>query len=570
MYPPSYWQKQLGKWFGSKYLLKEFLGCGAYGAVFRADEMLAERVMQSVAIKIVIADMDNLDNQLAELQLSVRLRHPHLINGITCEQGEIFGDLCLGLVMELADDTLEGYYAKQSQGLSVETVTTITQHLAAGLSALHEDGITHRDLKPANVLLVKDLWKLGDFGIARSLQDKTSTYTNASQQIGTVAYMPPEAYSGKISPAWDVWALGVMVHQLASGQHPFPTQIAPELMRMVLMEDPQIDPKLSSPLREIVAGCLIKEPKERWSGEQVLGALRPQPVVQVPQPLPPIFPLPQPVTPVIQPVTNNTLFASLVARFGPLPVTPVIHPSPRALTTIRENLGGWVSLELIQLPAGQFMMGASDNDNEAHDHEKPQHLVTVKAFAIGKYPITQAQYKAVMGNNPSRFQGLFKGNSRHPVESVSWDNAKDFCEKLSRKTGKKYRLPSEAEWEYASRAGMTTRHYFGNYANQLGDYAWFWDNSGRETHPVGEKKPNPWGLYDMHGNVWEWCEDTWHDNYRGAPNNGRAWINRGGGYRVLRGGCWIDYSRYCRLSSRGRLGSDIKYYRYGFRVAFSL
>lgn len=517
MYPPNYWKKQEGQWFGSKYLLKEFLGCGAYGAVFRADEMLAERVMQSVAIKIVIADMDNLDNQLAELQLSVRLRHPHLISGITCEQGEIFGDLCLGLVMELADDTLEGHYAKQSQGLSVETVTTITQHLAAGLKALHEDGITHRDLKPANVLLVKDLWKLGDFGIARSLQDRTSTYTSPSQQIGTVAYMPPEAYSGKISPAWDVWALGVMIHQLLTAQHPFPTQFAPELMRMVLMEEPQIDPKLPVSLREIVTGCLAKDPQRRWNAERILEELRPS-------------------------------------------------SQPKPFTTIIEDLGGGVILELIQLPEGDFVMGSPDSDPGAYSAEKPQHTVMVKTFAIGKYPITQAQYEAVMGKNLSRF----KGSSNLPVESVSWDDAQAFCQRLSQDTGKNYRLPSEAEWEYACRAGTTTRYYFGDNANQLGDYARFKDNSGGRTNLVGKKKQNPWGLYDMHGNIYEWCEDIWHDNYQNAPENNEPWIQGNDTRRVLRGGCWFNGSRDCRSAYRGRVHHGYRYYYYGFRIALSL
>jgi serine/threonine protein kinase len=275
MYPPRYWQKFVDQWFGSKYLLKEFLGCGAFGAVFRADEMLADRVMQSVAIKIVIADMDRLDEQLAELKLAVRLRHPNLINGITCEQGDLGGDLCLGLVMELADHSLESYVQTHPQGLSVETVKTIATHLVQGLAAIHKEGIVHRDLKPANVLLVGDLWKLADFGIARSLQGKTSTQTNASQQIGSMAYMPPEAYSGKISPAWDLWSLGVMIHQLATGRHPFPTQLAPELMQMVLAEEPQIDATLASPLTEIVAGCLLKDLKRRWSVKRVLAELNP-------------------------------------------------------------------------------------------------------------------------------------------------------------------------------------------------------------------------------------------------------------------------------------------------------
>ncbi len=267
MYPASYWQKIIKKdqekdqetWFGSKYLLKEFIGCGAYGAVFRADEMLAKRVMQTVAIKIVIVDLEHLDQQIEELQLAVRLRHPHLINGITCEQGELNGDLCIGLVMELADDSLESYLKVSKPPLAVEFVSTLVQHLAKGLADIHGQGIIHRDLKPANILRVGEKWKLADFGIARSLKDGTSTYT--SKQFGTSTYMPPESYYGKISPAWDLWSLGVIIHNLLSNQHPFPTQIEAELVRMVLNEEPTLSANLGSPFREIVTGCLVKEPK---------------------------------------------------------------------------------------------------------------------------------------------------------------------------------------------------------------------------------------------------------------------------------------------------------------------
>jgi len=190
---------------------------------------------------------------------------------------------------------------------------------------------------------------------------------------------------------------------------------------------------------------------------------------------------------------------------------------------------------MVSLPAGQFLMGSPDSDPDARDNEKPQHQVQVNSFAIGKYPVTQAQYEAVMGTNPS----YFKNNPQNPVEKVSWNDAQAFCQKLSQITGKTYRLPTEAEWEYACRAGTTTRFYFGDDANQLGDYAWYDGNSQKTTHPVGQKRPNAWGLHDMIGNVWEWCEDDWHSTHENAPRDGSAWIKNGNDNRSpLRGGSW--------------------------------
>ncbi|WP_223212405.1 formylglycine-generating enzyme family protein, partial [Microcystis aeruginosa] len=160
----------------------------------------------------------------------------------------------------------------------------------------------------------------------------------------------------------------------------------------------------------------------------------------------------------------------------------------------------------------------------------------------------------------------FSNNPQNPVEKVSWDDAQAFCQKLSQITGKTYCLPTEAEWEYACCAGTTTRFYFGDNANQLGDYAWYGGNSQQTTHPVGQKRPNGWGLYDMSGNVWEWCEDNWHDNYIGAPRDGSAWLIRDNDYQILRGGSWYFNPDYCRSAFRyfnNRRGS---FNSFGFRV----
>ena len=262
----------------------------------------------------------------------------------------------------------------------------------------------------------------------------------------------------------------------------------------------------------------------------------------------------------IQRINNH-----VIERVGNF-TTSVVGDSPIPQTSFTENLPNRVTLEMVNLPAGEFIMGSPDSDSDARDSEKPPHPVKVNSFAIGKYPVTQAQYQAVMGTNPSRF----KNNPQNPVENVSWDDAQAFCKKLSRITGKTYGLPTEAEWEYACRAGTTTRYYFGDDANQLGDYAWYNGNSQDKTHPVGQKKPNAWGLHDMSGNVWEWCEDDWHDNYIGAPKDGSAWtINNDNRShpKCLRGGSWLFSPYSCRSANRYGYYPGIDDDSVGFRVA---
>ena len=170
-----------------------------------------------------------------------------------------------------------------------------------------------------------------------------------------------------------------------------------------------------------------------------------------------------------------------------------------------------VSMKFMRIPAGKFMMGSPDGEKDRQPNEGPQHEVAIsKPFYMGIYHVTQEQYEAVMGKNPSNFKG-----QQNPVETVSWDEAVEFCKKASEKAGKKVRLPTEAEWEYACRAGSKTRFCFGDDDDKLGDFAWYAANSGNTTHPVGQKKPNAWGLYDLHGNVWQWCADRYDAKYYG-------------------------------------------------------
>lgn len=229
-----------------------------------------------------------------------------------------------------------------------------------------------------------------------------------------------------------------------------------------------------------------------------------------------------------------------------------------------EDLGNDVKLEMVLIEGGAFKMGSPDTEIDRSKRESPQHSVTVPQFFMGRYPITQSQWRAVaqservnqdLDPDPSRF----KGND-HPVEQVSWEDAVEFCDRISQQTTRTYRLPTEAEWEYACRAGTTTPFHFGEtISDELTNYKASkkygkgveGEYRGKTSSVYQFNAPNDFGLHDMHGNVWEWCSDYWHSNYTGAPTNGQAWIEDGDSrFRVARGGSWADTPAYCRSASR--------------------
>ncbi len=261
---------------------------------------------------------------------------------------------------------------------------------------------------------------------------------------------------------------------------------------------------------------------------------------------------------------------------------------PARAEYFRETLGNNIFLDMVSIPGGSFQMGAAKDEEGANSDEYPQHSVTIAPFYMGKFAITQEQWSAIatlpkinhdLNPDPSNF----KGDNR-PVEQISWFEAVEFCDRLTQKTRNSYRLASEAEWEYACRAGTTTPFHFGetiltdlaNYrgtdweisgTTHLGNYGDGPKGSYREqTTDVGSFSPNAFGLYDMHGNVWEWCSDRWHDTYQGAPINGSAWETGDSESRLLRGGSWYDFPWLCRSAFRLGIGPDVQDLSIGFRV----
>jgi len=239
-------------------------------------------------------------------------------------------------------------------------------------------------------------------------------------------------------------------------------------------------------------------------------------------------------------------------------------------------LPGDVPLEMIWIPGGTYLMGRYPGEQDSSTQEDPQHSVTVPGFWMAKYELTKRQWQAVMGTTPWSGQDFVLNDPDSPAVFVSWDDAKTFITALTSYTGKTFRLPSESEWEYACRAGTTTRFYWGDDPSYtaIGDYAW-WNlntyNVGEGyAHVVGQKPPNAFGLYDMSGNVWEWCEDDWHDAYTGAPVDGSPWVDSPrGSTRLLRGGGWSSDGIGCRSADRRTFSPSVTIYSYnkGFRLS---
>ena len=257
-------------------------------------------------------------------------------------------------------------------------------------------------------------------------------------------------------------------------------------------------------------------------------------------------------------ITQNVTNQSLDSQQS----TPQTHPTVSD-NTISIPVKDGISIDMVRVEAGTFTMGATAEMKEPWEDEKPTHRVTLtNDYYIGKYEVTQALWQAVMGHNPSYFK-----SDNLPVESVSWDDCQDFLSKLNRITGKTFRLPTEAEWEYAARGGNKSRGYQYSGSNNLLDVAWFWDNSGCRTHAVGTKQANELGIYDMSGNVWEWCQD-WYGYYSSSSQTNPTGANSGA-RRVYRGGSWYFDARYCRSSCRNSSSPDRRSYCLGLRLVLS-
>ncbi len=260
-----------------------------------------------------------------------------------------------------------------------------------------------------------------------------------------------------------------------------------------------------------------------------------------------------------------TLTTMMPAQAEPTPVPiqrPDTKPKPNPKPKTKKFTVCGVTFTMVEVRGGTFTMGATaEQGSDALDNEKPAHKVTLPAYYIGQTEVTQALWQAVMGNNPS----YHKGNNNYPVERVSWNDVQTFISKLNNITGLKFRLPTEAEWEFAARGGTKSKGYKYSGSNNINYIAWYEDNSGYKTHPVATKAPNELGIYDMSGNVVEWCQN-WYGSYSSQSDYNPARPGTGS-YRVGRGGCYYTFVGDCRVSNRNYITPDLRHYILGFRLA---
>ena len=609
----------VGKILRSRYKILKVLGSGGFGDTYLAEDIDLPKNPKCVVKRL----KSNPNPELLEIaqrlfeseaQVLYRLgnesdRIPKLFAHFE-ENGEFY------LVQEFVDGQDLSKEVLPGKQWSEAQVIQLLEEILEVFTVIHSKNIIHRDIKPANLMRRHKDGKIVviDFGAVKEISTlimNPQGQTIPSIAIGTAGYMPSEQAYGQPKLCSDIHAIGMLAIYALTGIKPHELPKDPKNGEVIWRNWANVSERTANVLSQMVPYHFSERYQSAFDAIDAVTALKPKPKRK----------------PQLNPKSRREILKTLawlgtgvglsvvgsklmqgnlnlrLAQTTPTPTstpTPTPTPTPTLTSSLAtfnfetvtidakgnitnrrnlnaryftEDLGNGISLEMVQIPAGILTMGSPSSEAGRDDSEGPQHEVTVPGFFMGRYQLTQAQYQEIMGNNPA----YFKGNNR-PVERVSWNGAVNFCQKLSEKTGRNYRLPSEAEWEYACRARTTTPFHLGetittdvaNYRGTATPYTSAPKGVYRKTTTeVGSFPPNAFGLYDMHGNVWEWCQDTRHKNYEGAPTDGSAWINNDNqSLRVLRGGSWNVISEYCRSASRSYYnGVDrVNYSFVGFRV----
>jgi formylglycine-generating enzyme required for sulfatase activity len=538
-----------------QYEIVRKLGEGGMGEVHLAkDRHLNDRL---VAVKTLpalrVASKRAMKQLRQEAVAMAELTHEHIVRFFHFGEHERIPFMVLQYIEGQTLDDLLG----EQETLAPDELVELFTPLADALDYAHRKGVIHRDIKPANIFIDEHGKPyLADFGLARIAKDTITQVTGRDTTSGTLQYMSPEQCRGEwnLTPASDIYSLATVLYECLTGSVPFRTGPIREL---IINEAPPRQ-EIEHSLAEVIMWGLAKESEARpGSCAELLGLPR----------------------------DSSTERGRVVApppAAQKIEVASTTQPPSAGDRSHGKRFTNSIGMELVlinppEVAPDDFLMGSPDDEEGRSDDEHQHRVILTKPYWLGVTPVTQGQYRQIMGKNPSHFKkkegGVlgFGGQTvdldDHPVEYISWHDAMEFLERLREKEGKPYRLPSEAEWEFACRTDSTSRFCFGDAGGRLGEYAWYSSNAGGGTHAVKGKKPNAWGLYDMHGNVWEWCAD-WYDKdyYKQSPEQDPPGPSSGS-RRVLRGGSWDAHDPWgCRSADRLRDSPGSTSNVIGFRV----
>ncbi|MEQ3145630.1 bifunctional serine/threonine-protein kinase/formylglycine-generating enzyme family protein [Phocaeicola coprocola] len=562
-----------GDVFHERYTLEKIIGVGGFADVWKAVDTKTNTI---IALKIYTnLDEDGINDLSEEYTRMQGLNHTNILKA---EHFDSWGNIPY-LVMKYCDG---GSLDKKIGKMSAEELMSAITQIANGLKYLHSQGIVHQDIKPANILIDNTsgtpCYVLSDFGISSMTKTKLSHSVNLKNQgvSMTEAYAPPEKFSSKKADRrpdrkGDIFSFGISIYEMATGSMPFD-----ELStgRQLMYEGAEIDFSeiQDEKIRRISELCMQADKEDRPTAEEVYKIAASSEIPDEPV----RKQNPNKKTKRIKDTPNRSklpLFILLIGAVGAIAYLIFSNWIPAATGGTGEKLAkGYVQqvdtftingihLEMVKIPGGKFKLGCDDaSDPYADANEKPAKPSLVGDFYMGKYEVTQKLWSVIMNNNPSTVI-----NDNYPVNNVSWEDCQLFIEKLNRITGRNFRLPTEAEWEYAAKAtlksdGSISEKYTKFAGGDMPDsYAWYSENSGNTLHVVGGKKPNAFGLYDMCGNVIEWCQDIYTNYNTGDPEIDKE-------QRVLRGGYFGGDKSSIRTTSRGSSSYSMAMAPFGFRL----
>ena len=596
----------------NEYVIEQVLGKGGFGVTYKVKARLLYKkitIDAYFAVKEYFPDICSREADNATIKIP-ETKHDEIVDGIRdfINEGRKLQAVCdlnpnIVNVNEVFEANGTAYYVleyleggdlrkmvKNNGGaLSERQMLDVMIPVGRAVQCLHDNNILHLDIKPDNIVMRRnnkgnDEPVLIDFGIAVHFKsDGTPTSKTPSQGISP-GYSPIEQYSPvkKFDPRIDVYAFAATCLYLLTCKDPIEATEMPQ--DFIKNELPQ---GISSNVIDAIERGMTMNKNERIGAiSKFLSLLTGETVKGDKKEIQPIFhkssqdndtrqinaPINTPLKPKTSPkktdskrtkklliILSLVLALALIAGIVLLSKRCGVDTSPLSDQTITVD---GVTFTMVGVQGGTFTMGATDEQgSDAWNVEKPAHSVSLSSFYIGQTEVTQELWEAVMGSNPSKFKG-----AKRPVEQVSWNDCQEFIRKLNAKTGKKFRFPTEAEWEYAARGGNRSKRYKYSGSNKIGDVAWY-GNSGHMTHDVATRRANELGIYDMSGNVWEWCNDWyWSDYYKIYPSNNPQGPTLGSD-RVLRGGGWGSAARGCRVSCRSLSSPGYRYSSLGLRLA---